>query len=119
MNSYLIMALLLINMSGIWLILQMQAGEIKPLFYPTPTPTRMAQSYLAEAEAYFAAGKIDDPLTNEDAIGTYRMALEEDPENAYVWAEMARILTYSSALLTNREERLKPAPGGSPGHRSG
>jgi tetratricopeptide (TPR) repeat protein len=106
MNSYLIMALLLINMSGIWLILQMQAGEIKPLFYPTPTPTRMAQSYLAEAEAYFAAGKIDDPLTNEDAIGTYRMALEEDPENAYVWAEMARILTYSSALLTNREERL-------------
>jgi tetratricopeptide (TPR) repeat protein len=104
-NTYLIMALLLTNMGALWMLLQVQSGAIESPFQPTPTPTRMAQSYLLEAEAYFAAGKIDDPFTEQDAIDTYRLALEEDPENARVWAEMARIMTYSSSLLNTIEQR--------------
>jgi tetratricopeptide (TPR) repeat protein len=105
-SSYFILTLLLLNMGGIWLILQVQRGEVEPLFQPTPTPTRQARSYIAEAEAYFAAGKIDDPLSDQDAIDTYRLALLEDPENALVWAEMARIMAYSAELLTTRDQQV-------------
>lgn len=104
-NTYRIMLLMLAIMGALWLNRQVQSGEIKPLLYPTPTPTRQANSYLMEAEAYFAAGKIDDPNTDQDAIDTYRLALLEDPENAQVWAELARIMTYSSSILTSREQR--------------
>jgi tetratricopeptide (TPR) repeat protein len=105
-NSYFVMAILLLNMGGLYLIMQVQRGAVQPLFQPTPTPTRQARSYIAEAEAYFAAGKIDDPFTDQDAIDTYKLALQEDPENAEVWAEMARIMTYSAELLTTRDQRI-------------
>jgi tetratricopeptide (TPR) repeat protein len=100
------MALLLMNMGGLWMLMQFQRGDIRSPFEPTPTPTRQARSYIAEAQAYFAAGKIDDPFTDQDAIDTYRLALNEDPDNAQVWAEMARIMAYSSELLTTREQRI-------------
>lgn len=88
------------------MLMQFQRGEVQSPFQPTPTPTRQARSFIAEAEAYFAAGKIDDPLTDQDAIDTYRLALQEDPENAQVWAEMARIMAYSAELLTTREQQI-------------
>lgn len=100
---------------GIWLIRGMRNGQIISPFTATPTPTRMADSYIMEARAYFEAGKLDDP-SNElpesegssinDAIDAYKAALERDPENAEVWAELARIQTYSSSMLRNDIERL-------------
>jgi tetratricopeptide (TPR) repeat protein len=104
-NSYRIMLWMLLIAGGAWLLMGLQSGDIKPLFHPTPTPTRAAQSYLLEAEAYFASGKIDDPYTDEDAIDTYRLALQKDPENAEAWSQLARMLTYSSSLMTGRENR--------------
>lgn len=89
----------------IWLLLQNSRGEIQPFFAPTPTPTRTAHSFLLEAEAYFAAGKLDDPNTTNDAIDTYKLALQVDPNNAQVWAELARIQTYSSTMLSTDAER--------------
>ena len=87
-------------------LLQIRRGEIKPLFLPTPTPTRTSQSYTMEAQAYFAAGKLDDPATDQDALGTYELATHVDPSNAQLWAELARIQTYSYALLSTDTERL-------------
>jgi tetratricopeptide (TPR) repeat protein len=103
-NSYRMMLWLVLIMGGLWLMLQVQSGEVEPLFSPTPTPTRVFHSYVQEAQAYFEAGKIDDPNSENDAIDTYRLALQVDPDNAEIWAELARIQTYSSSLLPTRDQ---------------
>ncbi len=54
----------------------------------------MAESYAMEGDAQFTAGDMDA------AILAYQEAVQIDPNNAEVWAKLARIQTYSSALLT-------------------
>jgi hypothetical protein len=103
-NSYRIMLWLFLIMGGLWMLLQVQRGEVEPLFSPTPTPTRVFNSYIQEARAYFDSGKIDDPNSENDAIDTYRLALLVDPDNSEIWAELARIQTYSSSLLSTTQE---------------
>jgi tetratricopeptide (TPR) repeat protein len=93
-------------LGSVAVLLQVRRGEIKPLFMPTPTPTRTSQSYTMEAQVYFAAGKLDDPATDQDALGTYELATKVDPTNAQLWAELARIQTYSYALLSTDTDRL-------------
>jgi len=106
-NVYRIMALICLILGGVWLIVHFRTGEVKPLLLPTPTPTRTANSYIQEAEAYFAAGRLDDPLSDNDAIDTYIQATKVDPTNARVWSELARIQTYSSSLLSSDDQRLE------------
>lgn len=84
----------------LWLLRQVDIGQIQPLFLPTPTPTRSALSYALEGDALFVAGKLDA------AIAAYQQALQVDPNDALVWAKLARIQTYSSALLTTDPQRL-------------
>lgn len=113
-NFYRVMLWLALILVGLWVVRDIQSGKIISPFEPTPTPTRMAESYIMEAQAYFDAGKLYDP-SNEvtgadtqpinDAIDAYKAALEQDPENARAWAELARIQTYSSSLLRNDNER--------------
>lgn len=129
-NFYRIMALLFMIVAGIWLLLSIRRGEIISPFEPTPTPTRMPESYFMEAQAWVEAGKLDDPSNTtqiaviptgeptgtvtppspppkvNDAIDAYKAALEGDPNNARAWAELARIQVYSSNLLRNDTERL-------------
>jgi tetratricopeptide (TPR) repeat protein len=104
-NTYRIMLWLVLIVAALGFLLSSQRGMIKPLFEPTPTPTRVANSYIMEAETYFTMGKIDDPNTKNDAIDTYKLALQGDPNNAEVWAQLARIQTYSSVLLSTREQQ--------------
>jgi len=59
-----------------------------------------------EAQAYFDAGKLDDPASDFDAIGAYQLALQIDPTNARIWAELARIQTYSTSLVSTDQQRL-------------
>lgn len=93
---------------GIWFAYQVNdpQGRFEPLFLPTPTATRTVDSLVLEGEAYFEAGKIYDP-EGKDAIDAYYDVLELHPENAQVRAELARLLTYSSALLSTTEERTE------------
>lgn len=100
-NPYRILLWLGLIVGGVWLFLQIQRGEVKPLFLPTPTPTRTANSYIMEGETRFIAGDL------EGAIAAYRQATQIDPTNARVWAELARIQTYSSSLLSTDEDRFK------------
>jgi len=115
-NIYAIMVLLSLIIIGIWVIRQFESGSFISPYAPTLTPTRISESYFLEAQAYFEAGKLDDPsdqnLSTEqpainDAIEAYQAALVGDPENALAWAELARIQAYSSSMLGNDTERLK------------
>ncbi len=112
-NPYRLMLWISLILIGVWLLLGIQGGRVEPLFEPTPTPTRTADSYIQEAEAYFQAGKLYDPdpplptPPSYDAIDTYQRALEIDPSNASAWAELARIQTYSTTMLSNDADRLQ------------
>lgn len=75
-------------------------GAMTPMFLPTPTPTRTLASFAEEGETYFIAGDLDR------AIEAYRQAVAMDPGNADLQAELARIMVYSSTLLTVDSERL-------------
>jgi len=105
-----VLILAIIIAAGIWLSTKIGSQPddiIQPLFLPTPTATRTAESYLAEAQAFFNSGKIDNPDPEQiDAIDAYRKALELEPQNAEAWAELARLLTYSSSLLSTQEARI-------------
>ncbi len=108
LNLNLVLVLVVLIGAGIWFANQVNdpAGQFEPLFMPTPTATRTVDSLVLEGEAYFEAGKIFDP-NGKDAIDAYYDVLELHPENAQVRAELARLLTYSSALLSTTEERTE------------
>jgi tetratricopeptide (TPR) repeat protein len=105
-NPYRILVLTFLILGAVWLLLQLNRGQVQSPFNATPTPTRSPQSYILAAQAYFAAGKLDDPTSDQDAIGAYQQALMIDPQNALVWAELARIQTYSSSNLSTDQQRL-------------
>ena len=83
----------------LWVLQQMNKGEIQPLFLATPTPTRSAESHALEGDANFTSGKLDD------SILAYGEAVRVDPNNAEAWAKLARIQIYSSAFLITNEEK--------------
>lgn len=98
-------------LAGIWLIRSVQQGDVKPLFLPTATPTRFAESYIEEGDALFVAGKLDDSTGPNGtivpgAITAYREATIVDPNNAEVWAQLSRVQTYSTALIVQRADLL-------------
>lgn len=99
-SIYRLFILVLLILGGIWLIRGVDQGEIERPFTPTATPTRSVDSYALEGDAQFIAGNLDE------AISAYREAVRVDTSNAQIWAQLARIQAYSSALLTNDPARL-------------
>lgn len=96
-------------LGGVWLIRSVMQGDVKPLFLPTPTPTRFADSYTMEGDALFTAGKLQDSIDANGvvipgAITVYLEATRVDPTNAEVWAQLSRVQTYSTALLIRDNE---------------
>jgi tetratricopeptide (TPR) repeat protein len=101
-NIYRMFLWVVMLLGGVWMLQQMNKGEIKPLFEPTPTPTRAPASYLMEGDTNFTAGNLDA------AIRAYQEALEMNPNDPETWAKLARIQTYSSAfLITNTEKKAR------------
>ncbi|HSM71361.1 MAG TPA: tetratricopeptide repeat protein [Anaerolineales bacterium] len=98
-NIYRMFLWVILILVMVWVLQQMNKGEIKPLFLPTPTPTRSANSHALEGDANFTAGKLDD------AILAYQEALVVNPNSAETWAKLARIQIYSSAFLITDEQR--------------
>jgi tetratricopeptide (TPR) repeat protein len=98
-NIYRLFFLIVMILGGVWLIRKVDQGEVKPLFLPTSQPTRTSDSFIMEGDAQFTAGDMDA------AILAYQEAVRIDPNNAEVWAKLARIQTYSSALLTTDNAR--------------
>jgi tetratricopeptide (TPR) repeat protein len=101
-NIYRMFLWVMLILGGVWMIQQINRGEIKPLFEATPTPTRSVDSFLMEGEANFTAGNV------LGAITAYQEALEANPNDAQTWAELARIQAYSSEfLILNDEKRAR------------
>jgi tetratricopeptide (TPR) repeat protein len=89
-------------LGGIWMLQQINTGQIQPLFQATPLPTRSVDSYLMEGDAYFSAGNVNKAITS------YQEAGRANPNDAQLWAELARIQTYSSAfLITNPDKKAR------------
>jgi tetratricopeptide (TPR) repeat protein len=99
-NLYRVFLLVIVILIGVWFITRLKTGAIHNPFSPTPTSTRMVNSFVSEGDSYFEAGNLDA------AISAYQQATQVDPSNALVWAELARIQTYSSSLLSNDSDRL-------------
>ena len=101
-NIYRMFVYVVMLLGGVWILQQVNKGNIKPLFDPTPVPTRAIQSYLEEGVANFQAGNLGAAIT------AYQEALKMNPNDAKTWAELARIQTYSSTfLITNPEKKAR------------
>ncbi len=92
-NLYRMFFWVVLILGGIWLIRQVELGNVKPLFQAAPTATRTANSYVMEGDAQFTAGQLNAAIT------AYGEAVRVEPNNAQVWAKLARIQTYSTSLL--------------------
>ncbi len=105
-NPYRVLVLLALIVFFFTVLSGIARGDIEPLFMPTPTPTRSTDSFVIEGETHFAAGDLDSAIT------AFQSATELDPNDTTLFTELARIQTYSSALLTTdaeRSERLREA----------
>ncbi len=96
-----VLAYLLLIAAALAFARQVFAGQVtlETFIRPTPTPTRAPRSWIAEARALFEAGDL------EGAAEAYRQALAIRPQDGLLWAELARVLVYSSALMTNDTEQ--------------
>ncbi len=103
-NPRRIIFLLLLILAGVLILGLRERGGIRPIGAPTPAPTRTATSYAEEAEALFAAGKLDQ------AIDAYKKATQRDSHNVDYWVALARIQIYDRqyepALQTAETARL-------------
>ena len=100
-NPYRVMFLLVLIVFFFTVLTGIASGDVQPLFLPTPTPTRTTDSFVIEGRTHFAAGNL------EAAISALRKATEMNPEDPELFAELARIQTYSSALMTTDAERAQ------------
>ncbi|KPL72536.1 tetratricopeptide repeat protein [Leptolinea tardivitalis] len=83
------------------LLRAVNTGQVQPLFSPTLTPTRNANSFAFEGETHFKAGDLNK------AIIAYNNATRLSPNDGELWSKLARIQTYSSNLLTTDKDRQK------------
>jgi tetratricopeptide (TPR) repeat protein len=100
-NPYRIVIWIVIAIGLAFILKGISNKTITPLFMPTGTPTRTINSYTQEGETQFAAGNLPAAIT------AYQKAVQVDPTNAAIWAELARIQTYSTTLLTTDAERYQ------------
>jgi tetratricopeptide (TPR) repeat protein len=98
-NPYRILVFVVLIVFFLSVLTGIVQGDVQPLLMPTPTPTRTSDSFVIEGRTHFEAGNL------EAAITAFQRATVLDPENAEILAELARIQTYSSALMTTDAER--------------
>jgi tetratricopeptide (TPR) repeat protein len=79
----------------------LNTGVLRSPFAPPPTPTRSTGSYADEGKAFFDAGILSK------AIAAYQNAVRVDPRNPVLWAELARIQTYSSSLILSSADQIQ------------
>ncbi|HSV85269.1 MAG TPA: tetratricopeptide repeat protein, partial [Levilinea sp.] len=104
---------LAVLVAGALYVNQVVVPATPPLFMPTPTPTRSPESFVTEAENYYADGKF------LQAISSYRAAIQADPQNPANHLALARVLIFNGeyeAATTSAENALLLNPNNSIGH---
>ena len=86
---------------GLGLFELFELDYIRSPFAAPSTPTRSAVSWAEEGKAFFDAGRLTE------SIAAYQKAASVDSKNAQLWTELARIQTYSSALLLSTADKQK------------
>lgn len=99
-NFYRIFVYLFLIAAAASVYLGVERGNIETIGHQTPTPTRSSNSFIEEGNARFISGDL------AAAVNSYQKAVEIDPSNAHIWATLARVQTYDSALKTTDEDRL-------------
>lgn len=95
--------LLVVLIAGFVYVDRVIVPTTPPLFVATPTPTRNPESFIADAESFFAEGKINQ------AMDSYRAAVQADPRNPANYVSLARLQMFSGqydAALENSETAL-------------
>lgn len=100
-DPYRMMIWIVLILGCVLLVRAVDIGQVQPLFSPTLTPTRTAESFAMEGETHFIAGDLGKAIT------AYNNATRLDPDNGELWSELSRIQTYSSNLLTTDKDRQK------------
>lgn len=98
-NSIRVLVLLILVVLSFFVLRGLETKQIVSPLAATPYPTRVASSFSLEGETRFIAGDLNG------AIKAYQEATRLDPTNAQLYSELARIQTYSSALMTTDDER--------------
>jgi tetratricopeptide (TPR) repeat protein len=98
--------LLLAGLIGVMVYInQVVVPATPPLFIPTPTDTRSPESFVNQAEEYYAAGKINQ------AIKAYKDAIYSDPANPANYVALARLQvfagSYDEAIVNSQNALLK------------
>ena len=106
-NSIILLVLLILVAASFFVVRGVLfTKQIKSPFEITLTPTRTSSSFALEGETQFNAGNMDAAIT------AYKKATQDDPNSAALWAELARIQTYSSTTLAtdvDQKARLQDA----------
>lgn len=84
--------LLLVLIAGGLYLLTVKPDAIPQPFQPTPTPTREASSYVAEAQAFYEDGDLDSAIT------TYEEAIRRDPTQVDNYVPLVRLLVFRGRL---------------------
>src|ERR1041385_1955897 len=100
-NIYRMFLWVVMILGGVWMLQQLNKGDIKPLFEPTPTPTRAPESYLLEGKADFTAGKLNA------AILSYQEALKVNPNDAQTWSELGIIRIDLQCFLIRKDRGIQ------------
>ena len=100
-NPYMVLLLITLIVFFGTVLSGIAKGDVQPLFMPTPTPTRTTNSFVIEGQTHFEAGNLNA------AILAYQNAIQMDPNDPNLYVELARIQTYSSALLTTDAEKIQ------------
>jgi tetratricopeptide (TPR) repeat protein len=106
-SSPLLVLVLVASIGAGWYVNQIVVPATPPLFVPTPTVTRSAESFVSQAEADFRTGKLDP------AIQAYQQALYADPSNPANYVSLARLQVFAGKYedaVTNTQNALLKNP---------
>lgn len=98
-SPYRMLVYLVLIAGGIFLLWLLETDRVQPPFTVPPTPTRTLRFYVEAGTTYFSAGELDA------AMKAYQAGVTAYPNDARLWAELARVQTYASALETTAERR--------------
>lgn len=87
-NWFFVAVLLVLIAIGVY-VDRVIVPTIPPPFVPSPTPTRSPESFVTEAEALFAEGKL------LQAIDLYTQAVDANPSDDTIYVAMARVQVFA------------------------